>query len=360
MINLFIANLKMLTRNRQRLFWSFMFPLMFTVIFGFFFGKGSFSAGTIILINNSQSQLAETIDKSFDSSELFKVKRDVNETTARDLIKKNQVSAILIIPDGFGDAKPDVPTNIKMVVDPGNAQSNSVITGYVGQFLTQTNFAVQNAKPIYGIEQENTTTAKFNYFDFILIGLLGMALMNSNIQGISISMTKYREDQILKRITTTPLPAWKFIGAEVLAQIILNMLQVGLILAVGIWGFKGHVNGSYPIIFALSLLGAVLFQLIGFSVAATAKNTQAAEGMSTAIAIPMMFLAGVFFPIDQLPKWLYSIIQYLPLAPLLRMIRTVGLEASSPLDNPINIAIVCGWIVVLSFYAIWRFKLSDE
>ena len=70
LIKLFIADLKLTIRNRQSLFWMLMFPLMFTFIFGFFFGKGSVSAGTIALINQSNTPIAQSMEKAMDEKEL--------------------------------------------------------------------------------------------------------------------------------------------------------------------------------------------------------------------------------------------------------------------------------------------------
>jgi ABC-2 type transport system permease protein len=114
------------------------------------------------------------------------------------------------------------------------------------------------------------------------------------------------------------------------------------------------------LIFVFALIGAILFQAIGFVIASYSKTTDAAQGMATAITIQMMFLAGVFFPIDSLPKWLYSIVQFLPLAPILRIIRSIGLENASPFVNPMNIIIVGVWIVAMLSLAIYKFRLSDE
>ena len=104
--------------------------------------------------------------------------------------------------------------------------------------------------------------------------------------------------------------------------------------------------------------------LINLNKAITEKNrleaVSCAQSMAQAITIPMMFLAGIFFPIDSLPKWLANIVQYLPLAPLLRMLRDVSLDAISPLVNPMNLVIVCGWIIIALLVSIWKFRLSDE
>ena len=133
-----------------------------------------------------------------------------------------------------------------------------------------------------------------------------------------------------------------------------------IILLVGYFVFDAHIYGSLFVLIPLVLVGAILFQLLGFVIASFSKTADAAQGMATALTIPMMFLTGVFFPIDQLPKWLYSIVQFLPLAPLLRMIRQVMLEATSPFDNPINAIIVAAWIVGALLISIWKFRLTEE
>lgn len=360
MFKLFIANLKMMVRGKQALFWSLVFPLMFTVIFGFFFGSGTTSAGTIVLINNSNSVLAKNFQQAMQDSKLFKIKTDVDENAAKNLLKKAQVAAVVVVPQDFGNPVPNAPTTIKIINDPANAQTNSIVSGFINQFLISSDFQLLKTKPMFSVVEEKTSDRELTYFDFVLMGLIGLALMNGSVQGIAITMANYREDKILKRITTTPLRTWKFVTAEVLSRLVLNVLQISLILTIGFFFFHAHIYGNIALLFLFAMLGGLLFQSIGFMVASFAKSTDAAQGMSVAITIPMMFLAGVFFPIDSLPKWLSGIIQYLPLAPLLRMIRQIGLEAISPFTNPINIAIVLAWIGITLTISILKFRLTDE
>ncbi len=363
MIKLFWDDLKMMIRNRQSLFWLLAFPLIFTVIFGFFFSGNNNSllgGGKIGFINKSNTPIAQSFQKALDNSGLFKIAHEPNEATALGLIKKGQLAGAISIPENFGALTPGSPNQIKILSDPSNVAVTASMSEFITQFLTNLNLQIVHQKPIYSMSTEKTTNHPINYFDFVLMGLLGFALMNSAIDGISTAMANYREKKILKRITTTPLALWKFIAAEVLSRLVLNFVQVALILAVGYYGFHAHIYGSIVLIFVFAMIGALLFQAMGFVVAALSKTTDAANSMATAITIPMMFLAGVFFPIDSLPKWLYSIVQYLPLAPLLRMIRQIGLDATSPFTNPSNIIIVGIWIVVMLAISIWRFRLSDE
>ena len=360
MFKLFFANLKMMVRGKQALFWALIFPLMFTIIFGFFFGSSSTSLGNVALINEANTPLSEAYQTALEKSNLVKIKTDISIDEAKDQITKSQLSAAIVIPSGFGSQEKNAPTSINIIEDPANGQVNSAIVAFTNHFFTITDYQIHNLKPTFSVTEEKTNSRTLTYFDFVLMGLIGLALMNASVQGIAIAMAHYREEQILKRLTTTPLRIWKFVMAEVLSRLTLNILQVGLILAIGVWGFHAHIYGSYLLLFIFALLGGLLFQSLGFVIAAIAKTTDAAQGMAVAMTIPMMFLAGVFFPIDSLPKWLSGIIQYLPLAPLLRMIRTIGLEAGSPFVNPLNIEIVLGWIVVALGISIWRFRLTDE
>lgn len=360
MLEFFWADLKMMFRNRQAMVWGLMFPLIFTFVFGFFFGQGSESSGTIALINNSGSPIALSLQTAMQDSDLLKLRQDVDLDEARSLLSKNQVTAIVEIPEGFGDQRPDAPTKVLVIYDPANIQTNNVVLGFVDKFLTQVSLEIQHTQVLYGIDEEKTNTNDLTYFDFVLVGLIGMAMMNSSVQGVAISLANYREDKILKRLTTTPLRPWRFVLSEVGSRLVMNLIQITIILAVGIFIFGAHIIGPLWLLYLFALLGAVLFQSIGFVVAALSKTTDAAQGMSVAITIPMMFLAGVFFPIDQLPRWLFAIVEYLPLAPLLRMIREIALEAASPFTDPRNILIVSGWIVVALVIAAYKFKLADE
>ena len=359
MWSLFKTDLKMLIRNRQALFWSLMFPLLFTFVFGFFFGENN-RAGTVAVIDRANNEMSQNMIDTFDKAGLFNIKKTTDPEANRKDIKKNTISAIVEIPEDFGNLSDPSKNQIKIVYDPGNAQGNQVLFGFFDKYFTNINYQFQNTKPIFGIIQEKISDRSLTYFDFVMSGILGLALMNSSIIGVAVGMSKYREDKILKRIITTPIKSWWFILAEVCSRLVLNIFQISLILTIGVFFFKAHIYGNIFILYALAVLGGVLFQLIGFLIASIVKTTDAAQGAATAITIPMMFLAGVFFPIDSLPRWLYGAVQYLPLAPLLRMIRGVALEAQSPFDNPANIIIVGSWIIVALTVSSLRFRLSDE
>lgn len=372
--DLFVADIKMMFRNKQAIFWAFMFPLMFSLIFGLFFGKSA-KSGTVSVINKSDSEISTSYVKALKESDIYKIIEDIDEQESVDQIKSGKIVGSVVIPENFGKQPaqqlsqdprkmqaPPVFENqfLKLIVDPGSPQVNAALQGFTDKFLSEINLKIQNGQTIYSYNVEKTNDKKLSYYDFILAGILGLSIMNSSIIGIAVAMTKYREDKILKRITSTPLPTWIFIISEVLSRLILNLLQIMTILAIGVFVFDANIYGNIFVLIGISLFGAILFQLMGFVIAALSKTTDAAQGMATAITIPMMFLAGVFFPIDSLPRWIANIVQYLPLAPLLRIIRGIALESQSPFSDPKNIIIIGAWITGCLLISIFKFRLTEE
>lgn len=355
MWKLFLFNLKQIARNRQFAFWSLAFPLIFTVIFGAFFGSTSEPTGTVAIVESNPSAQTAAFVGGLERVETITIERFADAGDAKAALDDGTVSLVAEL----GSTRAGQPTPITLTYDPADMQTVAPIRGVIEGLATQLTLTLTNTAPLFAIV-DAPTAQDFNYFNFVLLGLIGMSVMNSNIQGIAIGISRYREAQILKRITTTPLKGWKFILAEVAARLVLNLVQIALILAVGIYGFGATVSGSIPLVVAIAIMGALMFQLIGFTMASFVSTVQAAEGMASAITIPMMFLGGVFFPLDSLPDWLRSVVELLPLAPLLALIRNVGLEGLQLADDVKSLAIIVGWIALLLVIAANRFRLGEE
>ncbi|MBU0707477.1 ABC transporter permease, partial [Patescibacteria group bacterium] len=98
---LFIADLKMMFRNRQALFWSLAFPLLFLVIFGLFNfdAPGSFS---IAIVDESQTETSDQLKTQILELELFKEKVVASKDEAIDLMKDGDLDGIITIPESYG------------------------------------------------------------------------------------------------------------------------------------------------------------------------------------------------------------------------------------------------------------------
>jgi ABC-2 type transport system permease protein len=110
-----------------------------------------------------------------------------------------------------------------------------------------------------------------------------------------------------------PINRLSIILGKTLGQTARGLLQGVIILALAIWLFGVVVQGSLLLVFGLLLLGVFSFVGLGIVITSFAKDQQTATMLMTTLIFPMMFLSGVFFPIQQMPWYMQDISKVLPL-----------------------------------------------
>jgi ABC-2 type transport system permease protein len=125
------------------------------------------------------------------------------------------------------------------------------------------------------------------------------------------------------------------------------------VLAVGL--FHVAIQGSILLVFALLLLGVFSFVGLGIVITSFAKDQETAQMMMT-LMFPMMFLSGVFFPIQQMPWYMQSISKALPLTYASQALRKVMvLGAGIPdITTELTIMIVFGAILTAIAVPVFR------
>jgi ABC-2 type transport system permease protein len=216
------------------------------------------------------------------------------------------------------------------------------------------------SEPPVTLEKEAVSSKSVSYYDFILPGLVAMGVMNYSISGIAVSLSRFREQRILKRILATPLAPSHFLVAQVFAHLLLALVQAVLILAVGILLFGGHVYGSIPALLLLVTLANIIFLNIGFAIAGRAANPEAASGVANAVALPMMFLSGVFFPTSTLPDVMQKLVALLPLTPLIEAMRKISIDGAALTECDPQLLALAIWVVVSFALARLNFSFTDR
>ncbi|MBU4490820.1 MAG: ABC transporter permease, partial [Actinobacteria bacterium] len=156
---------------------------------------------------------------------------------------------------------------------------------------------------------------------------------------------------ILRRIKVSPISLPTFLGSGIATVLILAFAQAVLLLLVGVVAFGVNIGGNYFYMGVIVLVGALSFLALGFMISSLAGTAKSATLAATAVAMPMMFLAGIFFPIDFIPKWLSVIAQCLPLYYFADALREVMINGAS-------LAAVWLDIVVLVAFGIVCFLVS--
>ena len=352
MLKLLLANLKMTFRNKQALFWTLLFPCMFIIIFGLFdfeeMGNAKYA-----LIDKADSEVSRQFREGFEQIEFFKADEEItDEDSAEEKLRDGDIDFTIVLPEDFTMETSEVRT-VKVYYDQSNISLNQIIFSVVEKFLDKMNMEIVKAPLVFAYEAEAIQSKNIKYIDILVPGILGMAVMTAAIYGISGEITRYREQRLLKRLQATPLKVRNFLSAHVFSYLILNIIQVTLILLIAKIFFDVNVYGSYFLIYALCILGGLIFLNIGFAIAGYAKSTNSAEALSQVISLPMMFLSGVFFSTEALPGAVAKVVDYLPLTPLIEALRKISIDEMGLFDVWPQVLFMLGWIVI-SFLLAWR------
>ena len=107
---------------------------------------------------------------------------------------------------------------------------------------------------------------------------------------------------------------------------------------------------------AFGVLGGILFLAIGLAISSLAPNEDSAPALANLVTFPMLFLSGVFFPIDFLPTIISYISNLLPLTHLAEGIRLSALYGNSTFTTIPQLGITFAWLAVSFFICAISFK----
>lgn len=322
------ANLKMVVRNRQALFWNLVFPALFIVIFGTIFGRNTGITFTVGVAGDTSSALYRgTVAAMKSADKVFSVKTG---TEADELTQLKDGNRDVVLTFGPQPANGGFPP-VTVAYDDTKGPNAQVAVSAVRQVLLS---VAQGENPV-PITEQPITGQDISYIDFLVPGILAMALMNAGVIGLSTAFVTYRERGILRRIKVTPFPLTSFVLARIVTQLAVAVAQAVILVGLARLLFSLHVRGSVLLIGLTIILGALAFLSIGFAIAGFARNAETAASYANLITFPMLFLSGVFFDLSSAPSWLEPITRVLPLRYLVDglrepMTRSRGLGTTWP------------------------------
>lgn len=167
--------------------------------------------------------------------------------------------------------------------------------------------------------------------------VLGLGILG--VQHIPGVLSSYRENGVLRRMSTTPVHPGKVLVAQLLVVLIAAVAAAVLLIAAA-WLVLGVAPPRHPWWFALSfVIGCASLLTIGMLIAAIAPNTRVANGVAMVAYMAVMIIGGVFLPRFLMPEFLVRMGEYTPpgVQPLLESwsgdaaaVAAAGAEAAGP------------------------------
>jgi ABC-2 type transport system permease protein len=202
------------------------------------------------------------------------------------------------------------------------------------------------SKKIYGVPAAEA----------LLAGLVGYGCANTAFAGLAIQLVIRRENGILKRLRSTPLPPATYVAALLVSTLIVFALQTLALFLLGRALYGTPFPSGIGSFIAAIVIGAGVFAALG---AATASVIRSAEGSSAVvnfILLPMAFLSGAFGPTRHYPAFLRAIADVLPLKYFIDLVNAVYLHGRGVWTQPQALAVLAVWGVAGLVFTVFRFR----
>lgn len=282
----------------------------------------------------------------------------------RSALEQGKRDLVLELPDAlFPDptsAEPPQKKTITIYKNISQEQQAGTAISVISQILDKTTLSMARAPELFELKTQAVNAKEVRYIDFLLPGIVAMAVMQMAIFSVAFVFVDYKEKGILKRLLATPLKPYQFVAANVVVRLTIAIIQTAILIALGIILFKIHIFGSYAVLLLVAILGGIMFLGLGFIISGFAKTMDSVPSLANLLVFPMLFLSGVFFPIESMPLWLQKIVQYLPLTYFADALRKVMADGAGLKDISTNLYWMLAWAVVLVGLAVYSFRFEGK
>ena len=369
---IFLAVTKNWIRSRSGLFFSIMFPVMLLLVFGAIFGGGGGGSASTLFVQNldrnsdgTTTQLSSAFVEALNSTKTFAIKdvpADVDakvwardnlgplggnirivmiskgfqgdvlngtlkvrvgisysllNTTYQDFARSLNETEKMAYEQGlaqmqlYNETLPDTRTSLTLAFDASD-QSAAVTKNIVISVANAFNYHLIGATSVIEFKEESVTSKRFGAVDYYLPGIIAAFIMTNGIIALTSNTTEFKRRGIIKRLSITPLTKFDWIIGNVLSQTLLSLMLTAIMIVVGWIVFSVQVIPDVLSILMI-FLGSVMFSGLGMVLGGLVKDVEAASALGNAIAFPMMFLSGTYFPMEFMPSYLQSFSRVLPL-----------------------------------------------
>jgi ABC-2 type transport system permease protein len=174
-------------------------------------------------------------------------------------------------------------------------------------------------------------------------GIAGMAVMSTTFSALAMTLTYLRESGVLKRVHGTPLPTSAYLAGISGNAVTNTAVQVGLITLAGslVFGLDWPQDWVELIVFVV--IGVVCFASLGVALSHAIPNFDSAPAYVNAVFLPVIFISGVFYDVDNVPRFLRGIAEALPLTHLIDGLSGAMVTGAGLADNAEALLVLALW-----------------
>jgi ABC-2 type transport system permease protein len=323
----------------------------------------------IVVVDGDRSSASRELIERFAASPHFKVVDELlSPNQVDDALARGRAWLGVIVPIGFRDALegqgPASARSVQVLADGTDSNSSGVALAYASGLISEFNAALvvdqslaSGASPPAGINGEVRVwyNPQLVSKDFMVPGVLALLLLLITTNMSAMAIVRERELGTLEQLHVTPLSRFELVVGKLLPYGVVGFIDVLLVMAVAVFWFEVPLLGSPLLLLAAS--GVYILCTLGLGLFISTISSTQQQAMMTAMfffLVPMIYLSGFIFPIENMPVPIQWVTTVIPLRYYLVIVRGIFLKGVGfDLLWP-NFAALAIWGVVVVTLATFR------
>ena len=338
-------------RDRIMLRLIFLMPLIQLLLLGY---TASTDVKLIytVFYDLDKSELSRDYVRSFSVGDYFvPLTTDIPLTEAERGFKENRYNAVMIIPDDFSkNIQQKKPAQIGFMVDGTNANSASIALGYANIITSQFNQRISGFTSPISMQGKILYNPEMKSVYFMVPGIVATLLTMVTVMLTCMAIVREREIGTLEQLMVTPITTPALLLGKIVPFALIGFLEMSLALAFGMIWFRIPFVGSWPLLYALSLVYLFATLGVGIFISTVTRTQQQAMFFSWFFSIFALLTSGFFTPIANMPRLIQYLTYINPLRYFMKIVRGIVMKgASIDILYPEVIAMVIFGLVIFSF-----------
>jgi ABC-2 type transport system permease protein len=337
-----------LRQDRRMIPIIFVAPVVQLVIFGFAVNTDVNRVPTV-LVDQDRTAASRALAERFTGSGYFELV-GVEEAT-RDIdrwLESGHAQVALVIGPGYGAAlaRGGSPA-VQIIADGSDSSPATVALGYGSGIVSAASrdaLAVRVRDYVARAAEEGRVITPPGQTDlvsrvwynpdlksrwFYVPAVLAMILIIMTTLLSAMGVVREKEIGTMEQVIVTPIQSWQLIVGKLFPFAAIGFIQIFLVTGVAVWGFGVPLRGSFPLLVGLSMLFILNTLGLGLLVSTLTRTQQQAMMMAAfTVMLPMIYLSGLIFPIENMPPAVQVVTYAIPVRYYANIIRGVFLRGS--------------------------------
>ena len=338
-----VKELLQLRRDHKMLPVIFVAPVLQIVIFGYAVNT-EVREVPMVLVDQDRSPGSRDLVDRFVSSGYFAL--IATEDHPRDIdawLVSGRGHVALVIGPGYGAAREGGrPASVQMVADGSDSSAATQALGYAAAIVGAADQErVRERVQLVLAGAATTPPGRIDlvprvYYNadlksrwFYVPAVLAMILMIMTMLLSAMAVVREKEIGTLEQLMVTPVRPWQLLVGKLAPFGAIGTLQVFLVTAITTWWFGVPLRGSFLLLLGITQLFLLNTLGLGLLVSTLVRNQQQAM-MAAAflVMIPMIYLSGLIFPIENMPRVIQAVTYAIPLRYYSNVIRGIFLKGA--------------------------------